>query len=263
MRLAILILLCGLLAPVRAQDILPPSGARVVANGPKGVLLEWPGSAEEHFFVQVYTEGFPRFDEEVKGNTLSLPLDPGLSYWWRVTRKKGHAFEEVVPNRLFEVVRESEFVVTGKDGLRGQPGQSPPKVAVTLTPVGGYTKVFISVAPSNRIFYLAPGAGPFLVSARGGRGGDGYPGTTGTWYYYDPEVDPLFEPGSDGGDGGNGGAGGEISVISNGLKVLDYLVLDVEGGDGGAGGAGTSESKPGESGRPGRSGCVSIRERAK
>ena len=265
-RLAILILLCGLLAPVSAQDILPPSGARVVGNGPKGVLLQWPGSAEEHFFVQVYTEGFPRFDEEVKGNTLSLPLDPGLSYWWRVTRKKGHAFEEVVPNRLFELVKEPEFVLTGKDGSIGSPGlpgEPPQSVAVTLSPVGSYTKIFISVVPSNRIFYLAPGSRPFLVGARGGKGGDGYPGRRSTSYYYDPDKEPLVVSARDGGDGGNGGPGGSITVVSNGLKVLDFLVLDVEGGTGGEGDAGTSESEPGENGRPGRNGCVSIRERAR
>lgn len=248
-----------LIVPSSAQEVLPPEAARVIPGG-KGVLLSWPGSAQDKYFLQVTTGQIIVLEEEVTGNQHTLQMRAGLGYQWKVSRSVKGGYQELVPARSFQVVNEQEVVVNGVAGRTGKPGTSATHyrggdgdngksglaLTATLTPVGQYVSLSITGAPANRLFYFSPGAAPLLLAApggAGGAGGAGYTGRDGAFFIGTRVVTPA-EAGGDGGRGGKGGDGGSITVVSNGLPVERYLQFDTQGGEGGAPGA------PGLGGRP-------------
>jgi hypothetical protein len=254
MRAFTLLLLCSLLGPALAQEILPPANARIFANGPQGVALEWPGSPKSRYFLQITTGQVMVVEQEVTGNSISVTLRPGLAYQWKVNAIKDGGFQEIVPTRLFEIVTDTQISASGSPGsagglgnrrsnyrgLAGGRGGHGVNLTATLEPLGSYVKLSITGAPANRLYYFAPGAGPLILASLGGQGGNGGPGTNGldaVFNYQTGYITPP-EPGGDGGDGGDGGAGGTITVISNGLPVSHYLLFDTRGGAGGAPGYG-------------------------
>ena len=291
-------LLAILLAyPAVAQDIMPPSGSRVVA-GAEGVLLSWPGAAKAKYLVQLTAGQVIVAQQEVAGPRMSLQLRPGLGYQWKVSRATSTGYQEVVPPRNFQVVSDTEVAikgVNGKDGKpgsrasnyrggEGEPGKNGLPLTATLPPMGEYVALTVTGAPANRQFLFAPGAGPLLLSSVGGSGGAGGPGYKGRdgEFFLGTRVVTMAEPGGDGGLGGKGGDGGTITVISNGLEVRKFLQFDTRGGDGGAPGAAGlggrapgipiqlqyrygyamqpgPSGQPGTPGMPGREGQVFIR----
>ena len=287
-----------LASPICAQEIFPPAGSRVVA-GSSGVLLSWPGAAKGKYLLQMTTGQVVVAEQEVAGNRTTLPLRPGMGYQWKVSRATAKGFEEVVATTNFQVVNETEVVVkavagkNGKPGTRasnyrgadGEKGKNGLPLTATLTRVGpDYVGLTVTGAPANRGYLFAPGAGPLLLSSRGGAGGAGgagYKGRDGEFFLGTRAVS-LAEPGGDGGQGGDGGDGGSVTVVSNGLEVQRYLEFDTRGGDGGAPGAAGlggrapvippqlqyrygyamqrgASGLPGTPGQPGREGQVFIR----
>jgi hypothetical protein len=243
-----------LLAPAYAQDVSPPENARIIANGPDGVVLQWPGTPKARYFVQIYTGQVAAVEQEVTGNSISVPLRAGLGYQWKVNQVKGGGYTEVVPNRGFQVVTDTQLVVSGANGApgglgnrrsgyvggNGGNGGAGLNLTATLAPVGSYVSLAITGAPANRLFYFAPGSGPLILASLGGQGGPGGPGYDGRNAEFNQNTGyiTLPEPGGNGGNGGDGGPGGDITVISNGLEVSRYLTFDTGGGDAGAPGPG-------------------------
>ena len=257
MRIAILVtLLFLLLVPALAQEVSPPENARIIPNVPNGVVLQWPGSPKGRYFLQIYTgQQVVAVEQEVTGNSVVVPLRPGLGYQWKVNQvNKDGGFQEIVPTRGFQVVTDTQLLLVGATGAKGGVGNRRSgyvgldggsggagfNLTATLTPVGRYVSLAISGAPANRLFYFAPGAGPLILGSREGQGGSGGPGYAGrnADFNYQTGYVTLPEPGGDGGNGGDGGPGGDITVISNGLDVSDFLTFDTGGGDGGAAGRG-------------------------
>jgi hypothetical protein len=249
---SLLVLLCG--APVLAQDVFPPEGARLLADGPGGVLLQWPGSARDSYFVQIYAGAVAAVEQEVTGNKVSVPLRAGIGYQWKVNRVVAGGYQEVVPARSFQVMADTQVVIqgaggrpggqgtrrSGYNGLDGTHGVGGYHLTAVLEPVGEYVSLSITGAPANRQYFFAPGTSPIILASLGGQGGAGGPGYNGAAavYNYTTGYVQLAEPGGTGGNGGDGGPGGNITVISNGLPVDRYLSFDTRGGAGGAGGPG-------------------------
>lgn len=248
--LTVLLLLVG---PALAQDILPPAGARVIASSTDGVLMQWPGSPKTRYFVQIYAGQVVAVEQEVTGNTITVPLRAGLAYQWKVSQITGNGYQEVVPSRMFELINDTQVVFTGPSGspggqgrrratfsLDGKPGGNGLSLTATLAKVGSYVSLSITGAPANRLYYFSPGAPRFIIASlggQGGSGGQGFNGANGDFNYQTGYV-IVPEPGGNGGNGGNGGPGGNITVISNGLTVNDYLTFDTRGGAGGPAGPG-------------------------
>lgn len=253
------LLLCLLCGPATAQTVFPPENARIFADGPDGVLFRWPGSPQARYFLQIYAGQIPAIEQEVQGNSVSVPLRAGLGYRWKVNLVEGAGYREIVPTRGFQVMAERQVVSQGSPGqqgggqsrpvgftgLDGGPGQAGYHLTATLEPVGDYVFVTITGMPALRHYYFAPGASPILLASRGGSGGAGGAGQPGQNGFINIVNGFLTLPtdGGDGGNGGDGGPGGTITVISNGLDVGSYLQFDVSGGNGGP---------PGPPGRGGR-----------
>ena len=243
-----------LLTSASAQDVWPPEGARLLADGPGGVLMQWPGSAKEKYFVQIYTGQVLAIEEQVTGNRISVPLRPGLGYQWKVNRTVAGGYQEVVPARSFQILADTQVVIQGANGrpggvgsrrsgfngLDGTQGASGYNLTVVLEPVGDYVSLSITGAPANRQYLIAPGSSPIILASLGGQGGPGGPGAVGPNAYFNYDTGFIIppEPGGSGGLGGAGGNGGNISVISNGLDVSKFLSFDTRGGAGGPGGPG-------------------------
>ncbi len=291
--LLVILLAC----PILAQDVMPPSGSRVVA-GLEGVVLSWPGAAKTKYLLQITTGQVIVAEQEVTGNRVSFQLRPGLGYQWKVSRMTAAGFQEIVPTQNFQVVTDTEVAIKGVGGKNGKPGTRASNyrggdgesgknglpLTATLTPMGEYVALTVTGAPANRQFLLAPGASPLLLSSVGGSGGAGGPGYKGRdgEFFIGTRAVSVPEPGGDGGRGGRGGDGGNITVVSNGLDVRRFLQFDTRGGDGGAPGAAGlggrapgipielqyhygyaqqpgSNGQPGVPGMPGRDGQVFIR----
>lgn len=243
-----------LLLPTVGQEVAPPEGSRLIASGPDGVVLQWPGTPRERYFVQIYSGGVAAVEQEVTGNTIAVPLRAGLGYQWKVSRiEPSGGYLELVSNRNFQVLNESALVMTGANGAQGREGTyrtgyageggkagaAGPNLTATLQQVGLYVSLSITGAPANRLVYFAPGSGPVLLASRGGQGGAGGAGAAGqpAFFNYTTGYVTLPQPGGDGGVGGAGGAGGNITVLSNGLEPARFLQFDTSGGAGGAAGA--------------------------
>lgn len=253
-RISLLIVHLLLMAPALAQEVLPPANARIFANGPQGVALQWPGSPKGRYLVQITTGQVVAVEQEVTGNSISVSLRPGLAYHWKVSAIKNGGFQEIVAPRLFEIVTDTAMAVNGAPGtagglgnrrsgyrgLAGGRGGNGLSLTATLEQVGSYVKLSITGAPANRLYYFAPGAGPLILASLGGQGGQGGPGFNGRDAVFNYQTGYVIppDPGGDGGDGGDGGAGGTITVYSNGLPVEQYLQFDTRGGAGGAPGYG-------------------------
>ena len=240
--------------PGQAQDILPPEAARVIASSTDGVVMQWPGSAKARYFVQIYTGQVIAVEQEVTGNSIAVPLRAGLGYQWKVSLVQPNGYQEVVPSRNFQVVSETQMVVSGASGsqggqgkrratfsLDGKPGAPGLNLTATLSKMaGGYVSLSVTGAPANRLYYFSPGAPTFLLASLGGQGGAGGQGFYGANADFNYQTGYVIVPeaGGPGGNGGDGGAGGSITVLANGLLVNDYLTFDTRGGQGGAPGPG-------------------------
>lgn len=246
-------LLLILVGPAVAQDVLPPDGSRLIASGPDGVLLQWPGNARDRYFVQIYSSGVPAVEQEVTGNSIAVPLRGGLGYQWKVSRvEPSGGYSELVTNLNFQVLTENAMVLTGANGgdgrdgssrtgyvgEDGRPGGPGPNLTATLQPMGLYVGLTVTGAPANRQLLFAPGSGPIMLASRGGQGGAGGAGADGSPAFFNVTTGyvTLPQPGGNGGMGGAGGPGGSITVISNGLEPARYLQFDTSGGPGGAAG---------------------------
>ena len=243
-----------IVAPALAQDILPPDAARVIASSTEGVVMQWPGSPKARYFVQIYTGQVVAVEQEVTGNSISVPLRAGLGYQWKVSLVQPKGYQEVVPSRSFQVVSETQMVVAGANGsqggqgrrranfsLDGKPGAAGLSLTATLSKMdGGYVSLSVTGAPANRLYYFSPGAPTFLLASLGGQGGGGGQGFYGANadFNYQTGYVILPEAGGNGGNGGEGGAGGNITVVANDLLVNEYLTFDTRGGQGGAAGPG-------------------------
>lgn len=256
----LLLMVAVLASPLAAQEILPPSGSRVIP-GPAGVLLSWPGSAKAKYFLQITTGQVLVAEQEVSGNRVSLQLRAGLGYQWKVNLVTPSGYQEVVPTQNFQITSDTEVAIRGAEGKSGKPGSrggSPHgssgeggkdalPLTATLTPLGDYVALTVTGAPANRHYLFAPGAGPLRLASVGGTGGAGGPGVNGRdgEFYLGTNMVTLAEPGGNGGSGGPGGKGGTITVVSNGLDVGKFLQFDIRGGQGGAAGtAGTGGTSP-------------------
>jgi hypothetical protein len=256
-----------LLGQIVMAQVSPPDGARLHTSNDR-VTLRWQGSPSETHFLQVYASGRQMFSDNVKGNSITIPLPPGPRYQWKVSKSSGGGYTELGSytfqlsgNLSFhfdgqdgasgQSARDgwdqsagigSESQLSGSNGSTGQPGQPGSDITVTLKKDGDYISVAVLGRSNPENFLLDPASAPILISTTGGHGGAGGRGGDGAAGYLATAVGnrvPFVYPpgaGGDGGVGGSGGNGGNVTVLATDVSAERYVQVRNEGGLGGEGG---------------------------
>lgn len=258
------------------QAVLSPPDAAVVVGNAGRLTLSWPGTAKE-YYVQVHTAGKPYFEAQVKGNSVSMELRPGLSYRWNVAPVTS-GLAGLPEEHAFSLAAQSVFSFDGPRGasppssqpragilgLPGSPGGPGQTVKIKVhPPVADLTCLELEGDRLRQKVYFLAGSSPITVTARGGDGGEGGSGGPGAVKYlyngyYDADAHNGFN-GADGGSGGDGGPGGRIVIESLGRplskewsKIIRPVVDGGQAGQGGLGGeGGPAPTFPANSGRNG------------
>lgn len=261
-----LVLLGLLLTPAYSQDVWPPNGSQLYGLSPT-ISFRWPGKAKEPYYVQIFASRAEIFAQEVKGNKLEIPLQPGRRYRWQVSRSSGAGYSKVMPLQAFHLKSELVFNFRGKNGEAGRNGpiahsegangehgedgangQNGPAVTVELEQHRDAVGIILQGPLTTQRFFLLPGSAITVDTSGGdgGDGGDGGHGGPGLYFRNDRQGTqiPYSLPGDggDGGYGGNGGAGGRVVIRSRGVDSQSIVQIRNLGGLGGRAGA---PGKPG------------------
>ncbi len=243
-------------AAASAQPVSPPDGIHLTGSA-ANITFRWAGGSPDAF-LEVTAGRATVFSGAVKGQSLTLPLQPGPLYRWKVSPGSGGHWKD--PGVYYSFQFQGNLTVNcdgapgrpgplpqaaGQPGGHGGPGGPGQNVAVSLAPAGDFVQVLVVTPTSKREIFLVPGSAPLIVTASGGPGGPGAEGAPGLPGQSNPNYQTGYVystpggPGGNGGQGGDGGPGGQVTVRSApGLPVKSLLTVIVGGGVGGPGGPG-------------------------
>lgn len=239
----------GVARPQDTDVMGPPNNAHIVSADSQ-MSLGWNAAGATAWHVDVLAQGHPWMSADVTHPYLSLKVQPGSLYQWRVTAVgKG----EVVPLRSFQFSNDMTVDFGGKEGakgsgglgfgdhgLNGSNGADGQDLEVWADRVDGFIRIRVEASlGGSQTVYLLPSSPPLRVSAAGGAGGRGGRGGTGESAMIATRGGVTFASGNGGigGDGGNGGNGGTITLHVP-RDLARYVAPDVRGGDAGAPGRG-------------------------
>jgi hypothetical protein len=211
--------------------------------------MRWDLPGKE-FHLKIFREGKPFVDTRLKAKEFCLEAQSGLAYAWSVESldQRGRLDSEFRLDTTFAFQRDA------RDGAPSRAGSNGPSIDIELYRDQLGVNLKVSCAREYQHFLLADASVPFLISARGGNGGNGTDGR------FVPEQQILTR----GKDGGDAGWGGCVRIRTRDLPWRAYLLIDVSPGEPGLGGSAPPVNDPiwekacGKPGRPGRLGSIST-----
>ena len=222
----------------------PPDQTILLTQEPV-VSLRWqlPG---QKFRVELVDFNGSLQSQVVDRPVCEVQVRPGGQYTWRVIPLAGSPLVS-----HFSVAEKFEYRSQGRPGSSGKNGTNGGQLRVRLAKDRDGMNLWIWDRDSL-LHYLFVDRKRFLISARGGDGGNGQDGVE------------FAEPAAARGQaGGSAGWGGTVEVTTRDAPWRQYLEVDVTAGEPGAGGKGGryyrngvlergADGPPGQPGRPGR-----------